>query len=107
MRPPAILRRESARRLADSDGLPQLTMEGPRAFFDKVEEEIVEPAVWVGELYLEHHRGTYTSQAETKNQVATTNAKSQVSPRASRTLLRLRAPPRTVPEMREGTSRSS
>ena len=58
---------ESARRLADSDGLPQLTMEGPRAFFDKVDEEIVEPAVWVGELYLEHHRGTYTSQAETKN----------------------------------------
>jgi alpha-mannosidase len=42
-------------------------MEGPRAFFDKVEEEIIEPAVWVGELYLEHHRGTYTSQAETKD----------------------------------------
>jgi alpha-mannosidase len=58
---------ESARRLADSDGLPRLTMEGPRAFFDKVEEEIIEPAVWVGELYLEHHRGTYTSQAETKD----------------------------------------
>ncbi len=57
---------ESARRLADSEGLPQLTMEGPRAFFEKVEDEIVDPAVWVGELYLEHHRGTYTSQAETK-----------------------------------------
>jgi alpha-mannosidase len=57
---------ESARRLGDSEGLPRLTMEGPRAFFDKVEEELVEPAVWSGELYLEHHRGTYTSQAETK-----------------------------------------
>jgi alpha-mannosidase len=57
---------ESARRLSDSEGLPRLTMEGPRAFFDKVEEEITEPAVWVGELYLEHHRGTYTTQAATK-----------------------------------------
>ncbi|HXW38976.1 MAG TPA: glycoside hydrolase family 38 C-terminal domain-containing protein, partial [Acidimicrobiales bacterium] len=57
---------ESARRLSDSDGLPRLTMEGPRSFFDKVEAEITEPATWVGELYFEHHRGTYTSQARTK-----------------------------------------
>ncbi len=57
---------ESARRLADSEGLPHLTMEGPRAFFDKVEEEITEAPVWVGELYLEHHRGTYTTQGAIK-----------------------------------------
>jgi alpha-mannosidase len=57
---------ESARRLADTEGLPRLTMEGPRAYFEHVEAEITEPAVWVGELYLEHHRGTYTSQAATK-----------------------------------------
>jgi alpha-mannosidase len=57
---------ESARRLADVDGVPRLTMEGPRAFFTDAEAEIRDPAVWVGELYLEYHRGTYTSQAATK-----------------------------------------
>jgi alpha-mannosidase len=57
---------ESARRLADSDGLPRLTMEGARDFFTQAEAEITDPAVWVGELYLEHHRGTYTTQGATK-----------------------------------------
>jgi alpha-mannosidase len=57
---------ESARRLADLDGLPRLTMEGPRQFFSEAAAEIRDPAVWVGELYLELHRGTYTSQAATK-----------------------------------------
>src|SRR6202042_2201908 len=38
---------ESARRLSDVDGLPRLTMEGPRAFFEAAEEEIGDPAVWV------------------------------------------------------------
>ena len=57
---------ESARRLAETDGSPRLTMEGARRFFTGAEEEIEEPAVWVGELYLELHRGTYTSQAATK-----------------------------------------
>jgi len=57
---------ESARRLSHIDGLPRLTMEGPRAFFAAAEAEIRDPAVWVGELYLEFHRGTYTSQAATK-----------------------------------------
>ncbi len=57
---------ESARRLADSEGLPRLTMESAKAFFDRAESEIVDPAVWSGELYLEHHRGTYTTQGATK-----------------------------------------
>jgi alpha-mannosidase len=57
---------ESARRLADSEGMPRITMEGPRAFFDQAESAIVDPAVWAGELYLEHHRGTYTTQGATK-----------------------------------------
>jgi len=57
---------ESARRLADVEGLPRLTMEGPREFFSAAEAEIDDPAVWVGELYLELHRGTYTTQAATK-----------------------------------------
>ena len=41
-------------------------MEGPRPFFTEAEAEIRDPAVWVGELYLEFHRGTYTTQAATK-----------------------------------------
>ncbi len=57
---------ESARRLADIDDMPLLTMEGPRRFFTEAQAEIADPAVWVGELYLELHRGTYTSQAATK-----------------------------------------
>lgn len=57
---------ESARRLSSTEGVPQLVMEGPRAFFTRAEAEMAEPPVWVGELYLELHRGTYTSQAATK-----------------------------------------
>jgi len=57
---------ESARRLRDIDGVPELRMEGPRQFFTEAEADIRDPAVWVGELYLELHRGTYTSQAATK-----------------------------------------
>jgi alpha-mannosidase len=57
---------ESARRLADTDGVPRLVMEGARQFFVRAEAEIHDPAVWVGELYLEYHRGTYTSQGATK-----------------------------------------
>ena len=34
---------------------------GPRAFFEAAEHESDDWAVWVGELYLECHRGTYTT----------------------------------------------
>ncbi len=57
---------ESARRLGDVDGMPRLTMESVRAFFTAAEAEITDPPVWAGELYLEYHRGTYTTQAATK-----------------------------------------
>ena len=59
---------ESARRLAETDGVPRLSIEGPRAFFSQAEAdaEAADAPVWAGELYLELHRGTYTSQAATK-----------------------------------------
>ncbi len=63
---PTEIMLESARRLADSEGLPLLVHEGPKAFFEQAEAEIDRPAVWVGELYFEHHRGTYTTQGATK-----------------------------------------
>ncbi|NGN67788.1 alpha-mannosidase [Streptomyces sp. A7024] len=58
---------EKARRLRSLEGSPRVEVEAPAAFFTKAEEEYGPKApVWSGELYLEFHRGTYTSQADTK-----------------------------------------
>ncbi|MGW1916034.1 alpha-mannosidase [Streptomyces sp. NPDC002076] len=57
---------ERARRLADLEGSPKVVVEHPDAFFAKAREEYPDAPVWVGELYLELHRATYTSQARTK-----------------------------------------
>ncbi|PSK68817.1 alpha-mannosidase [Streptomyces sp. CS149] len=58
---------ERARRLRDLEGSPRVTVEKPSAFFAAAEEEYGERApVWSGELYLELHRATYTTQAKTK-----------------------------------------
>jgi alpha-mannosidase len=55
-----------ARRTADLEGSPRVTIEPPAAFFAEAEREYPHAPVWAGELYLEMHRGTYTSQAKTK-----------------------------------------
>ncbi|MFF3171009.1 alpha-mannosidase [Streptomyces sp. NPDC057900] len=55
-----------ARRLEDLEGSARLEMEGPAEFFTKAREEYADAPVWVGELYLELHRGTLTSQLATK-----------------------------------------
>ncbi|MGW2321732.1 alpha-mannosidase [Streptomyces sp. NPDC001680] len=55
-----------AARLRDLEGSPTVAWETPRAFFRKAEAEYPEAPVWVGELYLELHRATLTSQARTK-----------------------------------------
>ncbi|MBK6045563.1 glycoside hydrolase family 38 C-terminal domain-containing protein [Streptomyces sp. MBT55] len=58
---------ERARRLRDLEGSPRVTVEKPSVFFAAAEEEYGERApVWSGELYLELHRATYTTQAKTK-----------------------------------------
>ncbi|MBK3638318.1 alpha-mannosidase, partial [Streptomyces sp. MBT97] len=57
---------ERARRLADLEGSPKVVVEHPDAFFAKAREEYPDAPVWVGELYLELHRATYTTQARTK-----------------------------------------
>ncbi|WP_188196971.1 alpha-mannosidase [Nonomuraea sp. SYSU D8015] len=57
---------EKARRLADLEGSPRVVIEEPNAFFEAAMAELPEAAVWSGELYLELHRATYTSQARTK-----------------------------------------
>ena len=59
---------ERGRRMADLEGVPRLSFGSPPDFFAAAEDEYgVEAPVWVGELYLETHRGTYTSQRRTKS----------------------------------------
>ncbi|MFF4244872.1 alpha-mannosidase [Streptomyces sp. NPDC001822] len=55
-----------ADRLANLEGSARVEMEGPADFFAKAHEEYPDAPVWVGELYLELHRGTLTSQLATK-----------------------------------------
>lgn len=63
---PSIEMLEKARRLGDFDGLPRLELEKSAAFFEKAEAEFPHLPEWFGELYLEVHRGTYTTQARNK-----------------------------------------
>ncbi|WP_432590123.1 glycoside hydrolase family 38 C-terminal domain-containing protein [Streptomyces sp. HD1123-B1] len=55
-----------AKRLADLEGSATVVFERPSAFFEKAREEYGHAPVWMGELYLELHRATLTSQARTK-----------------------------------------
>jgi len=57
---------EKSRRVADLEGSPRVVLEHPDAFFARAQSEYPQAPVWVGELYLELHRGTFTSQAKTK-----------------------------------------
>ncbi len=57
---------ERARRLRDLEGSPRVVIETPAAFFSKAEAEYDTAPVWVGEMYLEFHRGTYTTHVATK-----------------------------------------
>ncbi|MET9883386.1 glycoside hydrolase family 38 C-terminal domain-containing protein [Streptomyces sp. NPDC006430] len=55
-----------AKRQRDLEGSPRVEIERPDAFFEEAHAEYPDAPVWAGELYLELHRGTYTSQAKTK-----------------------------------------
>ncbi len=54
------------RRVRDLEGLPRIEIGTPEHFFDEAIDEYRDAPRWVGELYFETHRGTYTSQAKTK-----------------------------------------
>lgn len=56
----------AARRTADLEGSPRVRIGSAAEFFSEAAKDYPSPPVWVGELYLELHRGTYTSQANTK-----------------------------------------
>jgi alpha-mannosidase len=57
---------EFLRRASDLEGAPRTRMASPIEFFKDAEQEGVPDEHYVGELYFQAHRGTYTSQAKTK-----------------------------------------
>ncbi|WOF23129.1 glycoside hydrolase family 38 C-terminal domain-containing protein [Microbacterium betulae] len=57
---------ETAHRKRDLEGSPRVELTRPDDFFAQAKAELPAPSTWSGELYLEFHRGTYTSQARTK-----------------------------------------
>ena len=57
---------EFYRRVRDLEGLPRVKMASPAEFFVDLERQGGPRERYVGELYFQAHRGTYTSQAKTK-----------------------------------------
>eukprot|EP01041_Mallomonas_annulata_P002668 gene2668-5247_t len=74
---PAVSHLEQLSRLQYSDAMPLLSLNStPSDFFREVQTDHsrslilhrIPPPVWIGELYLELHQGTLTSQAKIKKQ---------------------------------------
>ncbi len=63
---PSLQMLENAKRLKNFEGLPAVEQEKVIDFYRKAEEDAADPPVWAGELYLELHRGTYTTHARNK-----------------------------------------
>ena len=57
---------EYLRRARDLEGVPRVRMAHPCEYFHDLEAQGPPDARYVGELYFQAHRGTYTSQAKTK-----------------------------------------
>jgi alpha-mannosidase len=57
---------EFLRRERDLEGLPCTRMAAPAEYFHRQERDAAHLPSYVGELYFQCHRGTYTSQARTK-----------------------------------------
>ena len=58
---------ERVRRFADLEDAPRLSTASPSAFFEAASAEYPDPPIWAGELYLEFHRGVYTTQHALKS----------------------------------------
>jgi len=65
---------EYAHRARCFPGLPATRLDDGEGFFDRVAAQSPDLPTWVGELYLETHRGTYTTQSRTKR----ANRKSEI-----------------------------
>ncbi len=57
---------ERARRLSALRGLPALQWDQPEAFFDRLARKQARLPALDGEIYLEYHRGTFTTQSQVK-----------------------------------------
>ncbi len=53
-------------RTTDLEGLPRVKLASPTQFFADLKQQGLPKERYVGELYFQAHRGTYTSQAKTK-----------------------------------------
>ena len=65
---------EFARRLGNLEGSPRVRLASPVDYFREQEKHAADLPRYVGELYYQSHRGTYTSQARTKR----ANRKSEI-----------------------------
>lgn len=63
---PTLEMLEQVRRMKDVDGLPRVEMRPSNEFFNRLISDARDLTTWVGELYFELHRGTYTTQANNK-----------------------------------------
>ncbi len=57
---------ERQRRMRDLEGCPKTSFVNVSDFLGQLREQKVKRPRWTGELYLELHRGTYTTEARTK-----------------------------------------
>jgi alpha-mannosidase len=57
---------EFLRRGQDLEGMPRMKIASPQEFFEDLAAKGLPNERYVGELYFQAHRGTYTSQAKTK-----------------------------------------
>ena len=63
---PSMRHIENGRRTANLEGVPKVKFGKADDFFKRLEKYIPQLPRWVGELYLELHRGTLTTQSRTK-----------------------------------------
>jgi len=60
---------ETGKKMKEIPGMPEIKFGSAEAYFSRLDQRVSSNSdlpVWDGELYLEYHRGTYTSQAEIK-----------------------------------------
>ncbi|XP_051918255.1 alpha-mannosidase 2C1 isoform X2 [Hippocampus zosterae] len=63
---PTQLMLDRLRRVQDTDGLPKVHMSSPDKLFSQLWADSHLLCTWTGELFLELHNGTYTTQAQIK-----------------------------------------
>jgi len=57
---------DKVNKMDEIDALPDLEFKGLKSYFEEISARDMDLERWVGELYLEKHRGTLTTQALTK-----------------------------------------